>query len=68
MLSEVSQAQKVKDRMFSLIQKCTYRNIYDHTYIYIYIYIYSDRENKIVLVSLSEGTTGGGREKEYVRE
>jgi hypothetical protein len=27
-----------------------------------------DKENKIVLVSLSEGATGGGREKENVIE
>jgi hypothetical protein len=36
--------------------------------IYVCVYIYSDRENKIVLVSPSEGATGGKREKENVRE
>jgi hypothetical protein len=29
---------------------------------------YIERQNKIVLVSLLEGATGGGREKENVRE
>jgi hypothetical protein len=48
MLSKVSQTQKVKGHMFSLI--CgSYR----------YAHIYSERE-----VSESEGTTGGGRGKE----
>jgi hypothetical protein len=43
--------------------------MYDHMYMYIYIYIYifiylySDMENKIVLVSPSEGAAGGGRDK-----
>jgi hypothetical protein len=32
------------------------------------MYVHSDRENKIVLVSLSEGATGGGRDKESVKE
>jgi hypothetical protein len=31
-------------------------------------HIYSERENKIVLPSLSEGTPGGSRGKENVRE
>jgi hypothetical protein len=31
-------------------------------------YVYSERENKIVLVTPSEETTGGGRDKENVRE
>jgi hypothetical protein len=49
-------------------------NLYIETYVIIYIdththtHIYSDRENKIVLVSLSEGAMGGGREKENVTE
>jgi hypothetical protein len=30
--------------------------------------MYIERENKIVLVNLFEGTTGGGRKKENVRE
>jgi hypothetical protein len=30
--------------------------------------MYREREHKIVLVSLLEGTTGGGRGKENVRE
>jgi hypothetical protein len=30
--------------------------------------MYIERENKIVLVYLFEGTTGGGRKKENVRE
>jgi hypothetical protein len=30
--------------------------------------LYSDRENKIVLMHLSEGAMGGRREKENVRE
>jgi hypothetical protein len=34
----------------------------------IYIYIYSERENKIVLISPSEGAMGGRREKENVKE
>jgi hypothetical protein len=51
------------------------RNMYDHIYIYIHIHIYiyiyihicmhSNRENKIVLVGLFEGFTGGMREKKY---
>jgi hypothetical protein len=80
MLSKVSQAQKIKGHMFSLIcGSWTYKlNVYIETYMIIYIYIYmclciyiyiySDRENKIVLVSLFEGSMGGGREKENVRE
>jgi hypothetical protein len=35
---------------------------------YIYMHIYSERENKTALVGLSEGTMGGRREKENVRE
>jgi hypothetical protein len=46
--------------------KCISRCIYDHTYD-TYTHIYSERDNKIVLVSLSEGTTGQER-KENVRE
>jgi hypothetical protein len=38
-------------------------NVYKET-----LYKYSDRENKNLLVSLSEEATGGGREKENVRE
>jgi hypothetical protein len=50
----------------------TYMIIYTYIlYIYIYIHthtrIYSERENKIVLLGLSEGTMGGGRRKN-VRE
>jgi hypothetical protein len=36
--------------------------------IYTYIHIYNERKNKIVLISLSEGTTGDGRSKENFRE
>jgi hypothetical protein len=43
-----------------------YTHIYTHTYIYIHTHVV--RDNKIVLVSLSEGTFGGGRSKEHVRE
>jgi hypothetical protein len=32
------------------------------------MYEYSDRENKTVLMSLSEGPMGGGREKKSVRD
>jgi hypothetical protein len=35
---------------------------------YIHIHVYSERANKIVLVSLSEWTTGGDKWKENVRE
>jgi hypothetical protein len=35
---------------------------------YIHTCKYSERENKILFVDLSEGTTGGGREEENVRE
>jgi hypothetical protein len=31
---------------------------------YIYTHTHSDRENETVLLSLSEGATGGGREKQ----
>jgi hypothetical protein len=34
----------------------------------IYVSIYGERKNKIVLLSLSEGTTGGKRGKENIRE
>jgi hypothetical protein len=35
---------------------------------YIQTYVHnSERENKIVLVSLSEGATGDGKEKENIR-
>jgi hypothetical protein len=37
-------------------------------YIYVYVYMYVQRENKIVLVGLSERTIGGRRGKENVRE
>jgi hypothetical protein len=37
-------------------------------YISIDTYIYNERENKIVLASLSEGTTGGRRGEENVRK
>jgi hypothetical protein len=36
--------------------------------IYICIHLYNERENKIVLVDLSEGMMGGGGGKENVRE
>jgi hypothetical protein len=34
----------------------------------MYIYLYSERENKIVLVSLSEGAMWGESDKQNVRE
>jgi hypothetical protein len=34
----------------------------------MYTHTYSERENEIILVSLSEGATGGRRGKENVRE
>jgi hypothetical protein len=37
-------------------------------YIHKYMHKYSERENKIILVGLSEGTMGDGRGKENVRE
>jgi hypothetical protein len=40
--------------------------IYIYIYIHTHIQIYVVRENKIVLVTLSEGTTGGGREREML--
>jgi hypothetical protein len=43
-----------------------YTDTHTHTHTYIYIYIYSERENKIVLVSLSDGTTGDGRGKKML--
>jgi hypothetical protein len=47
-------------------------NVYIHTYmiiyVHIYIYKYNERENKIVLVSLSERTRRGRGGKENVRE
>jgi hypothetical protein len=46
----------------------TYMIIYTHTYPCTYTHTYSERENKIVSASLSEGTTGGRRGKENVRE
>jgi hypothetical protein len=39
-----------------------------HTHTHTHTYIYSENENKIALVSLSDGTMGGGRGKENVRE
>jgi hypothetical protein len=60
-LNKVSQAQKVKGSMFPLIcGSYTYKlNVYRETYVIIYMciyrkHIYSERENKIVLVSLRE--------------
>jgi hypothetical protein len=41
-----------------------YRNTYDYTH----THTHSERENKIHLVSLSEGTMGDVIEKENVRE
>jgi hypothetical protein len=46
----------------------TYVIIYLYLYPYIYIHIYSERDNKIVLVSLSEGSTEDSKWKENVRE
>jgi hypothetical protein len=60
MLSEVSQAQKSKVTYFPSYVEA-------HMCIYRYIHIYSERQNKIVLVSLSEGTMGGRKGKENVR-
>jgi hypothetical protein len=51
-----------------LYVKCIYRYIYNHICIYTYIYTVRDRENKIVLVSLSEGTKEGSRGKENFRQ
>jgi hypothetical protein len=45
-----------------------YLCIYTHVWSYIYIHIYNEKENKIVLVILSEGTMGGETGKEDVRE
>jgi hypothetical protein len=42
--------------------------IYIYIYTYIHIYLVRERESKIVLEDPSEGTTGGGRGKENVRE
>jgi hypothetical protein len=67
MLSKVRQAQKVKGYLFSLMWKLDLY-IYLDTYMYIYTCIYSERENEILLVSLSEGTIGGKRGKENFRE
>jgi hypothetical protein len=79
-LIEVSQKSKV---MFSLIcGSYAYKlNVYINTYItilYIYMhmciytythtYTYNESDNKIVLVGLSEGTTGGWRGRQNVRE
>jgi hypothetical protein len=41
---------------------------YKYKYEYKYKYIYSEKENKVALVSLSEGNTGDRRGKEKVRE
>jgi hypothetical protein len=45
-------------------------NIYTNTYMIIYLYIHrhSERENKIALVGLSEGTMESERGKENARE
>jgi hypothetical protein len=57
---DVSQAQNVKGRMFSLIcESWTYK-----LNIYIYDHLYRVRESKTDLVGLSEGTMEGGRGKE----
>jgi hypothetical protein len=53
--SELKQVQNIKGCMFSFIY-------------YIHIYIYNERENKIVLVRLSEGNMEYGRHRENVRE
>jgi hypothetical protein len=44
--------------LFLLYGEATPINVHINTYFYsyIYIYIHTDRENKIVLVGLSEGT------------
>jgi hypothetical protein len=53
---------------------CIYRYIRDYIYVYIHtsiaisISICGEREDKIVLVGLAEGTIGGKRGKENVRE
>jgi hypothetical protein len=50
MLSKVSQAQKSQRlHVFPYMWKL---NLYIHNHICIYIHIYSERENKILLVSL----------------
>jgi hypothetical protein len=45
-----------------------YMIIYINMHMYIYIHIYSERENKIVLMSPSEGTREGRKGKENVTE
>jgi hypothetical protein len=45
--------------------KCVYTHTHRNTHKYI---VYSEREKKVVLMSLSEGTTGGRRGKENTRE
>jgi hypothetical protein len=84
MLSEASQAQEVKGCMFSLMwgtKTCklsahintfipTYIHTYTHTHTHTHtqIHTHTERENKIVLMGLSEGTRRGRRGKENVRE
>jgi hypothetical protein len=71
MLSKVSQAQKVKGFIFFLICERYKLKVYVNTcmiiYIYTYIIIYIMREQDCIS-GLSEGTMGGGRGKENVRE
>jgi hypothetical protein len=66
---ESKPGSKSKSWMLSLIcGSYTYRlnGCIDVWYIFIHTYI--ERENKIILVSLSEGTIGDERGKENVRE
>jgi hypothetical protein len=62
MLSKLNQAQKVKGHMFFLCISQTCK-LCTHNYVYYFIctQIYSERENKILFVDLSGGTSGDGR-------
>jgi hypothetical protein len=42
--------------------------MYRHIYYHMYLHTYIGKKKEILLVSLSEETTGGGRGKEHVRE
>jgi hypothetical protein len=61
MFSLIGEARPIG--MFIYVYICIHKFISNHIFMCVYV-----RENSILLVGLSEGTKGGGRGKEKVRE
>jgi hypothetical protein len=65
-LSEVSQAQKAKGHMFSLI--CGIQTQYKYKQYYIYMEIYTEHVSKVVLVEETKGGENKERKIENYKE